>query len=78
MKRLIVLGVGLLLGACTTYYPPAHATRAQALRDEVECKALAEQAAGPDGTLFRGLTRADALVKCLQSRDWNPAQEAQR
>jgi hypothetical protein len=67
----LVVGVGLLLGACTTYYPPPQATVAQQYKDEVECQALAEQAAGPDGLLFRGAIRHDAMAKCLISRNWS-------
>jgi hypothetical protein len=70
MRRWLVIGMGLLLGACSTYYPPAHLTKAQALKDQVECKALAEQAAGPQGSLLRGVVRNDALGKCYVSRDW--------
>jgi hypothetical protein len=69
MKRWFVLGLGVLAVACAHMdHPTAEMVTKQ--RDEVECKALAEQGAPQPGTFFRETLKADLLMKCLESRGW--------
>lgn len=70
MRRWMV-GLGLVLGlaGCTTM-DHRHASHEQKLKDEVECRALAQQGAPPPGTFFRELRAQELLKKCLESRGW--------
>ena len=71
MRRWFIVSVGLFMTACTTYHPPAHVSLQTQQRDQVECKALAELAAGPPGLLFREARRGHELATCLESRGWS-------
>jgi hypothetical protein len=68
MKRWLVLGVGLAMTACVNIHPGPGVSEHDWLRAEVECKALAEQGAGPHGLLGRSVIVNDLLSKCLRSR----------
>ena len=54
VKQWIVVGCLVGLIGCSRYLPPPQASLSQQQKDKLECSALAEQAAGPPGTLLRG------------------------
>ena len=69
MRRWLLIGL-IGLAGCTTLTPPPTLTVAEQQRDIVACKAQAEQAAGPEGSLFRGSVVNRYYVMCLEGRAW--------
>jgi hypothetical protein len=71
MKRWLVMAVLLLLlgSGCTgvRYVNP----QGNAFRDDVECRALAEQSVPPGGIL-RSVIVSDHFRKCLVGRGYSP------
>jgi hypothetical protein len=69
MRVLMCLVVFLAPWGCAKYSNMA-VSLDQQYKDEVECKAQAQLAAGPSGVIFREMIFNDQLVKCLRSRGW--------
>lgn len=75
MTKWLIVPV-LCLTACTTTMRLTHPTKSieDTYRDEVECKALAQQGAGDGFGLVHEGIKADLLLKCYKGRGYVQAQ----